>query len=603
MNDQGKLKDGFTTLERGMNAGRAPSLLGPDQYALGVNTTMRGGYITHRPGFKKVTLDFNGDATVQARFEDGRFQRACYYESIKETVDDALVASIGGRLVVIKVAREGRSTNYVSEISITGDLNNDAYEQVWLAQAEEFMVLQDNQKRALIYDGVTVRRSDAGRKEVPIGTVMAYGFGRLWVAQGRNFVGSDIVGGPTGSATYEQRDAVLRFTENDYLNEGGAFGVPLQSGEITALKFGITLDTALGQGELMVFTTGSVFAVNVPANRDEWKNLEIPLQRFAGIGFGSESQTIPEVNSDLWFRSKDGIRSLVMAVRNFGQWGNTPQSREVQSILQQDDARLLKHASAVCFDNRLLMTCSPRRDHAHGIYHKGMVALNFDSVSGLNEAMPPGYDGIWTGLNTLQIVRGEFHGKERCFIFALNTANKIELWELTKDEWTDRTGGNTRAAIQWQVDPRSLSFQTPDVVKELESGRIWFDQIRGAVTFTVQYRPDQYPFWNAWEVWTACALVTKCTPDCPPDPFGSPQYRTRRRLPAPAFAEETSDNKPMIHGFEFQPRIKVTGSARLKRVELIAKPMTDYPNGEDRNNDDCSEIAECGDNIFSYLIN
>ena len=110
---------------------------------------------------------------------------------------------------------------------------------------------------------------------------MAYGKGRLWVASGSEYYGGDLV---YGDPAYG-RDSVIRFTENTFINEGGAFAV--SSGPITGLAFAANLDTSLGDGDLLVFTPTATYAFNAPVDRDIWKDLNYPIQRFALLNFGS----------------------------------------------------------------------------------------------------------------------------------------------------------------------------------------------------------------------------------------------------------------------------------------------------------------------------
>ena len=50
--------DGIRTLDGGMNSGNSPSILPPNQAALMVNATNRGGFVSNRPGYIKRNLTF-----------------------------------------------------------------------------------------------------------------------------------------------------------------------------------------------------------------------------------------------------------------------------------------------------------------------------------------------------------------------------------------------------------------------------------------------------------------------------------------------------------------------------------------------------------------
>lgn len=607
---------GFLSLERGMDSGRSPSLLLPNQYALGINTTVRGGFLTHRPGFRKLTLQFvdaDGavDETLQERFEDGRWQGGCYYDPPNAT--PGLACAIGGRQFVIAIDQPWGTNNAVREITPRlstdtagdphGDISDPTLEQAWLVQAEDYLIHQNGRDKAIIYNGGTARRANAAQKEVPVGTVMAYGLGRLWVARGRNFVAGDIVGGPSGTARLGRRDAVLKFTENEYLNEGGSFRA---QADVTGMAFPSNLDTALGEGELTVYTLKGASSVLVPADRDTWKNLSIPLQRVVLKPYGAMSQnSLVEVNGDTFFRSPDGIRSFVMAQRQFGQWGNVPVSREMNRLLTKDDRRLLRHASGCLFDNRLLMTCAGLRDPDHGVYFKGLVALDFDVVSSMGEKLPPAYDGVWTGLNVLQLVSGDFDGIERCFAFVLGAEETIELWELTADDYADRPSETETTRIVWAVETRGYSFEDMgEGVKRLAAGKMWADTLRGTVDYEVKYRPDQHPLWLDWTSWTKKAADRFCPSEETCEiAIPLPQRRNNMQLPSVAGVDEATNNQPLNLGDEFQFRIEVTGSCRLKRMRVRAENAQEQPDGGCPVSD-TEELAltGCAAEIFTYEL-
>lgn len=199
--------------------------------------------------------------------------------------------------------------------------------------------------------------------QLPPGKMGVYGLGRNWVClpDGKQFIASDLVGGPSGTFENNFRNSVLFVTENNYLVGGGNFTIPGNVGSIKAMRFTATLDQALGQGPLEIFTATNAFSCQAPIDRLTWQSLQNPIltQSLIGNGAMGQNSTIP-LNSDTIFRSVDGIRSLILARRDFDVWGNTPISREVEIDLLKDQQDLLRFGSAANFDNRLLMTISPK---------------------------------------------------------------------------------------------------------------------------------------------------------------------------------------------------------------------------------------------------
>ena len=150
------------------------------------------------------------------------------------------------------------------------------------------------------------------------------------------------------------------------------------------------------------------------------------------------------INGDVFFRSRDGIRSVIQAVRDFQTLGNTPMSREMYRVLKYDDLAYLKYVSGVLFNNRYLMTSQSDPDDDDGIAFNGLVALDFDLISGISGKSPPAYDGFWKlkvtrdsvehEMKFMQLVVGRFDEIERCMAFVRNNDGDTEMWELTNDD-------------------------------------------------------------------------------------------------------------------------------------------------------------------------
>lgn len=464
------------------------------------------------------------------------------------------------------------------------DPNSDENSRAWMKQAENFLVIQDGEARAIIYDGSKTFRSDVTKFQVPTGTVMAYGQGRLWVAQGREFVAGDIVRGPSGTASYGFLDAVLYFTENNFLKGGGAFTVPEGGAEITAMEFLPVLDTSTGQGPLMVFTEDGAFSVNASTDRDTWQNSRSPVQSvvLTHTGARSDRATVQGTNGDIFFRSSDGIRSLILAIREFtASQGNTPISSEMDRVLTKDDEALLGFSSGVVFDNRYIFTVFPTRI-GHAVSHQGLGVLDFHPINGMRSKAPPAYDGIWTGIHVTRILTGKFDKKERLFAFVLNADGKNEFWELSKNNKFDNTDGR----ISSFVETRSMFGKNPLEMTRLESVEIFLEEVIGKVDFTLKYRPDQYPCWVEWgraQVECAAWRDDRGTVDVCVDPIARrPGFKTRLNFGQPLDEDLMADDKPSRLGYEHQFRIEWEGRCKIRKLIARFTPVDDetYPTVE-----------------------
>lgn len=577
--DQKRLSDGFITLERGIDAGKAPSMLGRNQASFAVNVTMRGGFAKTRPAFNNIPLTFvaETDAEVddmQAIWETGRFQGASTYSYGPYNY---IVCAIGGYIFLVNPTKS-EVQDITPRNDLGADINPPDIPTFFFQQAEQYLIIQDGLSRAIIYDGTSCRRANPAQDEVPTGTAMAYGNGRLWVARRREFVAGDIAGGPTD---------VIKFTENTYIAEGGAFAVPLDTGDITAMRFMNQPDSSLGQGELLVHTPQAVFAVNVPTSRDDWKNVEYPTVRIVAINYGSVSdRTCTVVNGDMFYRAPDGIRSYISSRREWQEYGQIPVSREIGPIIAGDTLEGISDTtSSILFDNRLLTTITPQNS-TQGTYFKACAVLDFDLVGGTGDKLPPAWEGVWTGLNFLQLLVAQIDNVERCFVFHLDTSCRIQLWELTKNGKKD----NKQNSISCYIESPSYTFENPFELKRLEYGEMWVDQVEGQVEFDIKYKPNQYPAWVNWNNFTECAKTENCDP-----PEGScltllnykPQYRTRLRFPQPADDCEPTNGIPMRNGYEISVRIGWTGQVRVKGVRLHAYPIIEEPYGGCGSTTDC----------------
>jgi hypothetical protein len=417
----------------------------------------------------------------------------------------------------------------------------------------------------------------SSRAELPAAGPMDYYMGRIWLANGREYVAGDIVGGPTGTAIYQFRDSVLKMVENTYLSLGGTFRVPTNAGNIRAIKHTTALDTATGEGQLLVFTRQTIYSVNVVPTRAQWQALEEPIQRVVQTNHGTTSDwSVAAVNGDLFYRSVNGINSFFQADRFFGQWGNRAISVEEGRAIDMDDRSLLTHASGVNFDNRLLQTGLPQ-ETSIGVIHKGIYPFNFDTVTTLDLTLPPSWEGINEGLEFFKLSKGDYGGRERAFAFVRSNTGDIEFWELTNSEIEDSNiHGDSR--VIWAVETPSFTWDDPFQLKELDTMELWIDRLYGTVEFVVQFRPDQHPCWEYWHKWKVCTPKNNCedvgllSPCTYPSTIYRPSYRTPMVLPKAPDSCQDQNARPMNQGFAFQFRIFVKGQCRIRGILVHAMP-------------------------------
>ena len=398
-------------------------------------------------------------------------------------------------------------------------------------------------------------------------------------------------------------------TENDFLNEGGVFGVPNNAGPITSMFALATQDTSLGIGNILIGTTNSVISCNAPPDRTTWKNLTYPIQTISLLDEGPQGPwAVTSVNGDAWYRGASAIRSFIVARRDINVWGNTPVSREVSPILDKDSKALLPHASNVYFDNRLFTTVAPYLTQ-YGTAHRGLVVINYDTVSDLRQKQPAAWEGTFSGLQFLQVLKGRLDNIERGFTFALDGAN-VELWEIKTEGTYDlyNTPNNIRSTeIESFLETRRDNFNDSQQLKNLYTSEIFIDDIVDDVTVCITYRPDEYPEWTEWATLEVCASVSQCKPPNS-DKFSCLMWKTNKNtyaarvlLTTPTEVENRIAGGYLSVGYEFQFRIEVTGHCRIRKWLPQGTIVDDRSEGEQpTQNPECISFTACDLDTFAY---
>lgn len=421
--------------------------------------------------------------------------------------------------------------------------------------------------------------------ELPAAGPMVYYLGRLWYAQGRTYIAGDIVDGPSGTAPYSFRDSVLKITENPLALGGDGFTVPNSAGNITALFYTANLDTTLGQGPLFVGTRKQIYQLVAPVTRTAWiasNQNNQPIQTVAQQRWGPVSDRgVFHVNGDAFYETLEvAIRSLVMAQRQYSQWGNLPISRAETRVLRFNNKLLMGTTPGILFDNRALVGVLPVVTPV-GVAFQAIAPLDFDIISSFGHEVqtadkpPPAWEGMWEGLDILQLFEGDFNGLQRAFaIVHARNDGSIEVWELTGEERFDN--GDNR--IQWQVEFPAYEFGRVFDMKDLAGLEVWVDRIAGQIDVKVEYRVDADPCWQFWAETQFCAARSTCedvqNPVCYPVSPYCDGYKFPLTFGVPPQGQcESLQKRPTTRGYTFQVRLTVKGAARIRGILLYANPV------------------------------
>lgn len=569
---EGVNSDVVTTIQSEMN----PNGLKRTQVSWMDNCTTRGGGLQQRNGFTlKGTLP--GTGIYQGFFP---------YQP--DTGYPYLIFVRGGEVWKVDPDNMAATVNLSAAFSLSLPL----VERVWFCQAEKYLIIQagDGVTLPLFWDDATLRQSigitntavapgTPGVNELPSAQAMCYYLGRIWYAQGRQISAGDIVGGPSGTLANSFKDAVLNITENPLVVGGDGFTVPTSAGNIRGIAFASNLNSILGEGALYVGTRNQIYSITVPMTRTDWINattnngptMVVALENNGWVN----DRSIVAVNGDLFFQSLEpSIRSFTTSVRNFQQWGNVPISINENRVLQFVDRSLMHASSGIYFDNRLLEATLPYLCPV-GIAHKALAVLNFDVISTFERQLPPCWEGMWEGINFLEICVEDFGGRERAFSATWSDLNnEIELWEITADQRWDKDG-ETR--VSWYIEFPAFTWGSEFMLKKLVGGELWLDKLLGEVVFRMEYRPDGDPCWYIWNEWKFCTAKNTCesvhAPVCVYPADMRESYRQMVSLPVPPRACEAVMGRPANVGYQMQCRLTILGWCRIRGLILHAEPV------------------------------
>lgn len=564
-----------------------PNGLKSNQVSWLSNGTVRGGAISNRPGeFHLASFALNIGILQEAKMYDPQ-GNAEYpsqpYSNFPLSGFPYIIAQIAGRTFIVRVDTD----NSIVEVTIPSNPNPAGLTQSWMTQAEEFMIIQDGVSEPLIWNGVILQRVSTmfpGAPRIsliPAATCMSYWQGRLWLANGRQILGGDIVRGPSGTATYDKRDSVLRITESLYETTGGVIAVPSQAGNIRALDFTVNINTNLGQGDLYAFTRKSIYQINVPTTRAEWITQTQPVTKVASITWGTTSdRSIVKANGDLFFQTPLGVMSLSVAIRDFRKWGNTLVSKEENRVTRLNNRALLNFGCGIQFDNRCLQTVVPIQT-AVGVAHLGLMPLDFDIIGTLSEELPPAWEGMWEGYDRLRVLEDDYGGLQRAFsIIHSRITGGIEVWEMSLQNLTDENDARITRVIEFP----SMDGGKPFALKQLDCAEFWVDQISGTVDFTLEYREGQNPCWKPFAQWQRCFARNECEDigmpqpcDYPQQPYSQGYFQSLTTPQAKAGACDPANKRPSNIAYSFQLRLTTRGANRLRGYVLHLLPRDTAP--------------------------
>jgi len=617
MPNDGRISDGADSIIA-MDAATHPSYLPKQFNAESVNRAYRGGINRTRPGFldHQFTVGIGYSEDTLDRFLHGNFQGAMAYRAITNDSQDGIVCAVGGVIYFLYWSLG----KFVVNPLMFGNESN--LMNTWFVQAENWVYIQNGYQNPIAWDGNLANAAyrlnpQATTKNMPLGTIMAYSNGRVFVSDKyNNIYASDIIFGGGFTTT----DATQNFTETTYWQEGGSFTPPSNLGNITGMRVMPTLNlNERGQGELVVFCDRGAFSLNTLVPRDQWKDAQILKTSLIGRG-NLSSWSITGVNNEVFFRSDDGWALYSNAQVDFTQKLSMRKfTREVNRWVGEDTPSLRQFTSGMFFDNRFFGTVNPylvaprENNQSFGLHRpsKGMIVLDLDhsTAAAPDAAINWRWNGVWTGPQSTQILTATIEGQERAFCFSFEGDGTNHLFELTTQNTSDFANGENKRIRSYFTTPRfnfSESQQSDrSLYKKLIGGQISVSEITGEVNFGVQYRPDSYPCWYDLQE----PVNIGCNPCAPQEAcsfvLSNPRYK-RFSFPTPSMAECQLGTKfPAPIGLEYQLQFNMEGHVTIDWYELAASTQgnIDLQVPLCGKQEDCTPLACCPlNNLDFYRI-
>jgi hypothetical protein len=612
MPTEGSVFDGFTSIVA-QDADTHPSYLPEFYVSESVNRTFRGGVNRTRPSIRNIPILAGAEQSefIVNDIQSGNFQGAYPYRAVNYGASDGILISVSGVIYFLKVVN---NKAYAYKII---DGNDPGMMHTWFVQAEDRVYIQNGYQNAIVWDGdltIPAYRLNPYNQKMPIGTVMEYAFGRVFVSDRFNQIyASDIIFGNGFTDTKNTEN----FTEINYWAEGGAFSTPAMIGNITAMKVMPQIGTNLrGQGELVILTTNGAFSMDVSIPRVQWNTSNI--QRISLLGRGCTSPYVGLANSELWFRSHDGWAFYSNSQSEFARYFSLRKlSREVNKWVQNDTPWLKQFASTMFFNNYLISTVAPQTTRTVGVeglnrYHRGMVVLDLDDSSSPapDAQLSFRWNGVWTGFRPTQLLSALIANQKRGFGFSFDKDNKNRLYEFTVD-YNDDFGPDGSKRIESFFTTGRYDFSKSGVTnkfirKKITGGEMWMSEISGQVDSSVDFRSDSNPCWSELKVPTAygCDPCSPVVNGCVPQRGGNRYKRYKFNTPDPSECNDIS-GIPAVEGSEFQIKINLTGTATVDRVRLMAniKNNEDSPIGDcPEENQECEPFLCCQEKYWEYNI-
>jgi len=479
--------------------------LEPNKFVAGINVSTSKGVLRPRYGLcrKKLSMQrggysyqFNQIADFKTNFQSGLFQAFVPYRIGKTfyqlVVVNGLIYMINQQDFSVKVLTLNAQTQL-----------NPFAKRINAFVAARYIVFADFPNRPIIIDNGVARRSSAALNELPVLNLGTYNQNRALFSNTLNeWTGGD----PAGSLIAPKAPITIEEILSGGPFAGEIYKTPSNYDEpITALATLQATDSSTGIGVFIAATGDQIYSYDTTQPRSDWSNIGqfgTCLSYGAGI---ADQRSFTNVNSDLFFVSKDGtLRGLSAARDEQKKWARTPMSLPVENWVKYYDESLVPFSRVCYFNNKIFWTVRPTRGVARrldgstilDVYHSGLLVLDMANVSrgqGLGADSVAAWDGLWTGVKPMDMIVND----NRMFIISKDSGIN-QIYEVTPDSHVDRTDEGYRRPVRSTVYTRDYFVKNLFQDKELTRFESNISDISGEFKYDVQYKPSDAPNFIPW---------------------------------------------------------------------------------------------------------
>jgi hypothetical protein len=471
----------FQTYALGVNAAVSPKLLPDGALSMLVNGSVTTGFCRPRPPFIEHEVAILDD-TAAGIFSKGKVQGVGFY---RDEQGDALSIAVDGRIFRLDLERDTlERIGARAFFAKSGD-------RVEFCQRGNYHIAQDGTSPPVVIRHKKATQGTHPTRGIPVGSLMADGWGRLAVARGDKIFFSNHIADPNPNDLPEGVEPSLAFTEDTaYFLNTRFFRVPKSSGKIIGMTFTPSLNGDGDLGPLAVFCERSTWLYNTRIPREEWGTQDIASNPLPRIGACAAGGIVVRGNDVLFSDQTGRIQQMRIAVR------------------RNDDARLKSYDSAVfpLFENdhkthlhkrlsvhlpewHTLTAINPEpftlNDGRMVSRHRSLLALNESPAVEGAQAI---WDGIWNGIFPVAMVVAPWRSIETIFIISLDSdgTNRIYRVGMAGQDTVNATCRNQPMLVVTRAD----ACEEPFKMKQVNAAALNLSGASGDVSVTGEWIAD-----------------------------------------------------------------------------------------------------------------